>query len=92
MVDTYSTPTLLRLLTADYCGTGLPFTVDGLPLFFALSFLSRYHLTQLLVPKLLAADKPRVAMLTATLDKIADLKKIYELDLKAEDSHQLREK
>lgn len=24
--------TLLRLLTADYCGTGLPFTVDGLPL------------------------------------------------------------
>jgi hypothetical protein len=28
----------------------------------------------------------------ATLEKIADLKRIYELDLKAEDSHQLREK
>ena len=27
-----------------------------------------------------------------TLEKIADLRKIYELDLKAEDSHQLREK
>ena len=29
---------------------------------------------------------------SATLDKIADLKRIYELDLKAEDSHQLRDK
>ena len=29
---------------------------------------------------------------TATLEKIADLKKIYELDLRAEDSHRLREK
>jgi hypothetical protein len=28
----------------------------------------------------------------STLEKIADLRKIYELDLKAEDSHQLREK
>jgi len=28
----------------------------------------------------------------ATLEKIADLKRIYELDLKAEDSHRLREK
>ncbi|HEY2402180.1 MAG TPA: hypothetical protein VGI23_17630 [Steroidobacteraceae bacterium] len=28
----------------------------------------------------------------STLDKIVDLRKIYELDLKAEDSHQLREK
>jgi hypothetical protein len=27
----------------------------------------------------------------ATLEKIADLKKIYELDLKAEDSHRLKE-
>jgi len=27
----------------------------------------------------------------ATLEKIADLKRIYELKLKAEDSHQLRE-
>jgi hypothetical protein len=28
----------------------------------------------------------------STLEKVADLRKIYELDLKAEDSHQLREK
>jgi len=28
----------------------------------------------------------------ATLEKIAELRKIYELDLRAEDSHQLREK
>jgi hypothetical protein len=28
----------------------------------------------------------------STLEKITDLRKIYELDLKAEDSHQLREK
>lgn len=28
---------------------------------------------------------------SATLEKITDLRKIYELDLKAEDSHQLRE-
>ena len=28
----------------------------------------------------------------ATLEKIADLRRIYELDLKAEDSHRLREK
>src|SRR3954453_22839008 len=29
---------------------------------------------------------------SATLEKIADLRKIYELDLRAADSHQLREK
>ena len=28
----------------------------------------------------------------ATLAKIAELRKVYELDLKAEDSHQLRER
>jgi hypothetical protein len=28
----------------------------------------------------------------STLEKVADLRKIYELDLKAEDSHQLHEK
>ena len=28
----------------------------------------------------------------ATLEKIADLRKVYELDLRADDSHQLREK
>jgi NAD(P)-dependent dehydrogenase (short-subunit alcohol dehydrogenase family) len=48
-------------------------TVDGLTLFFALSFLARYHLTQLLLPKLLQADKPRVMMLTATLNSVPKL-------------------
>jgi len=28
----------------------------------------------------------------ATLEKVADLRRIYELDLKSEDSHRLREK
>ena len=45
-------------------------TVDGLTLFFALGYLSRYHLTQLLAPKLLLADRPRVVMFTATLNKV----------------------
>ena len=35
-------------------------------------------------------NKPPFA--ASTLEKIADLRKIYELDLKAGDSHQLREK
>ncbi len=48
-------------------------TVDGLNLFFALSYLSRYHLTQLLLPKLLAAERPRVVMLTATLNEVPQL-------------------
>lgn len=48
-------------------------TVDGLTLFFAVSFLSRYHLTQLLLPKLLLADRPRVVMLTATLNEVPKL-------------------
>jgi NAD(P)-dependent dehydrogenase (short-subunit alcohol dehydrogenase family) len=48
-------------------------TADGLPLFFALSYLSRYHLTQLLLPKLLLAGHPRVVMLTATLNKVPKL-------------------
>lgn len=49
-------------------------TADGLRLFFALSYLSRYHLTQLLLPKLLRADRPRVIMLTATLNQVPKLK------------------
>ncbi len=28
----------------------------------------------------------------STLEKVADLRKVYELDLEAEDSHQLRER
>jgi NAD(P)-dependent dehydrogenase (short-subunit alcohol dehydrogenase family) len=48
-------------------------TVDGLTLFFELSFLARYHLTQLLMPKLLEAEKPRVVMMTATLNEVPKL-------------------
>ncbi len=48
-------------------------TADGLPLFFALSYLSRYHLTQLLVPKLLLAEHPKIVMLTANLSKVPKL-------------------
>jgi NAD(P)-dependent dehydrogenase (short-subunit alcohol dehydrogenase family) len=48
-------------------------TVDGLNLFFELSYLSRYHLTQLLLPKLLLSDRPRVVMLIATLNKVPEL-------------------
>jgi NAD(P)-dependent dehydrogenase (short-subunit alcohol dehydrogenase family) len=43
-------------------------TVDDLPLFAALSFYSRYHLTQLLIPKLLSAPHPRVMMFIAGLN------------------------
>lgn len=48
-------------------------TVDGLTPFVALSYLSRYHLTQLLLPKLLAAERPRVVMLTAPLNRVPKL-------------------
>ena len=42
-------------------------TEDDLPLFAALSFYSRYHLTQLLLPKLMSAAQPRVMMFIAGL-------------------------
>ncbi len=45
-------------------------TVDGLTLFFALGYLARYHLTQLLLPQLLQAERPRVMMFTATLNEV----------------------
>jgi len=45
-------------------------TADGLPLFVALSYMSRYHLTQLLLPNLLMAEKPRVMMIIATLNEV----------------------
>jgi NAD(P)-dependent dehydrogenase (short-subunit alcohol dehydrogenase family) len=48
-------------------------TADGLPHFFALSYLSRYHLTQLLLPKLLEADHPRVLMMVATMNTVPKL-------------------
>ncbi|GAB2886274.1 SDR family NAD(P)-dependent oxidoreductase [Streptomyces mayteni] len=40
-------------------------TADGLNLFFAVNYLSRYHLTQLLLPALRRAEQPRVVMMTA---------------------------
>ncbi|HEY1706754.1 MAG TPA: SDR family NAD(P)-dependent oxidoreductase [Rhizomicrobium sp.] len=44
-------------------------TKDDLPLFVGLSYVGRYHLTQLLMPKLLLADNPRVMMFVATLNE-----------------------
>jgi NAD(P)-dependent dehydrogenase (short-subunit alcohol dehydrogenase family) len=40
-------------------------TADGLHLFFAVNYLSRYHLTQLLLPALRRAERGRVVMMTA---------------------------
>ena len=48
-------------------------TADNIPVFFALSYLSRYHLTQLLLPKLLAAESPRVMMMVATMNSVPKL-------------------
>ena len=48
-------------------------TADDIPLFPALSYFSRYHLTQLLLPQLLRAARPRVLMLTATLKTVPPL-------------------
>jgi NAD(P)-dependent dehydrogenase (short-subunit alcohol dehydrogenase family) len=42
-------------------------TADGLHPFFAVNFLSRYHLTQLLLPLLHRSESPRVIMLTSSL-------------------------
>jgi NAD(P)-dependent dehydrogenase (short-subunit alcohol dehydrogenase family) len=40
-------------------------TTDGLNLFFAVNYLSRYHLTQLLLPALRRAERGRVVMMTS---------------------------
>ncbi|MDR7165737.1 NAD(P)-dependent dehydrogenase (short-subunit alcohol dehydrogenase family) [Pseudarthrobacter oxydans] len=40
-------------------------TADGLHPMFAVSYLSRYHLTELLLPALRKSDDPRVVMMTA---------------------------
>ncbi|MEV8517484.1 SDR family NAD(P)-dependent oxidoreductase [Dactylosporangium sp. NPDC051484] len=40
-------------------------TADGLHPFFTVNYLSRYHLTQLLLPALRHAEHPRVVMMTA---------------------------
>lgn len=42
-------------------------TADGLHPFFAVNYLSRYHLTQLLLPALRKAESPRVIMLSADI-------------------------
>lgn len=43
-------------------------TADGLHPFFAVNYLSRYHLTQLLLPLLRKSDLPRVIMLSSHID------------------------
>jgi NAD(P)-dependent dehydrogenase (short-subunit alcohol dehydrogenase family) len=48
-------------------------TADGIPLLVAVGYLSRYHLTQLLLPNLLKADHPRVVMMTAHLNHLPPL-------------------
>ncbi|MEU6247171.1 SDR family NAD(P)-dependent oxidoreductase [Glycomyces sp. NPDC047010] len=48
-------------------------TADGLTTTVAVNYLSRYHLTQLLLPALRAAEHPRVVMMTARLSPAADL-------------------
>ncbi|MFD9499172.1 SDR family NAD(P)-dependent oxidoreductase [Streptomyces sp. NPDC060035] len=40
-------------------------TTDGLHPFFTVNYLSRYHLTQLMLPALRRAERPRVVMMTA---------------------------
>ncbi|MFR9780680.1 SDR family NAD(P)-dependent oxidoreductase [Micromonospora sp. MS34] len=47
-------------------------TADGLHPFFAVNYLSRYHLTELLLPALRAAERPRVVMMTASVPPSAD--------------------
>lgn len=42
-------------------------TADGLHPFFAVNYLSRYHLTQLLLPTLRRAERPVVLMMTAAI-------------------------
>ncbi|MFJ8026848.1 SDR family NAD(P)-dependent oxidoreductase [Streptomyces sp. NPDC096311] len=42
-------------------------TSDGLHPFFTVNYLSRYHLTQLLLPTLRGAERPRVVMMTAAV-------------------------
>ncbi|MEV6594577.1 SDR family NAD(P)-dependent oxidoreductase [Streptomyces acidicola] len=42
-------------------------TTDGLHPFFAVNYLSRYHLTQLLLPALRSSRQPRVVMMTAAV-------------------------
>ncbi|MER5667457.1 SDR family NAD(P)-dependent oxidoreductase [Streptomyces mirabilis] len=47
-------------------------TADGLHPFFAVNYLSRYHLTQLLLPALRHAGRPVVVMMTAAIPPTDD--------------------
>ena len=47
-------------------------TADGLHPFFAINYLSRYHLTQLLLPALRRAERPVVLMMTAAIPPTDD--------------------
>ncbi|MEU8568140.1 SDR family NAD(P)-dependent oxidoreductase [Streptomyces pathocidini] len=47
-------------------------TADGLHPFFAVNYLSRYHLTQLLLPALRRAGRPVVLMMTAAIEPTDD--------------------
>ncbi|MGW1786889.1 SDR family NAD(P)-dependent oxidoreductase [Streptomyces sp. NPDC002143] len=47
-------------------------TADGLHPFFAVNYLSRYHLTQLLLPALRHAERPVVLMMTAAVPPTDD--------------------
>ncbi|MFJ7949550.1 SDR family NAD(P)-dependent oxidoreductase [Streptomyces sp. NPDC096354] len=46
-------------------------TADGLHPFFAVNYLSRYHLTQLLLPALRRSERPVVLMMTAAIPPTA---------------------
>ncbi|MGX9888506.1 SDR family NAD(P)-dependent oxidoreductase [Streptomyces sp. NPDC002276] len=48
-------------------------TADGLHPFFAVNYLSRYHLTQLLLPALRQAERPVVLMMTAAIPPTDDI-------------------
>ncbi|MGW9134869.1 SDR family NAD(P)-dependent oxidoreductase [Streptomyces sp. NPDC055681] len=47
-------------------------TADGLHPFFAVNYLSRYHLTQLLLPALRRSPRPHVIMMTAAIPPTDD--------------------
>lgn len=48
-------------------------TADGVPLFLAVSYLGRYHLTELLLPSLLASPSPRVVMMGSYMRRVSDV-------------------
>ncbi len=48
-------------------------TAEGIPLFLAVSYLGRYHLTQLLLPHLLKSPSPRVIMMGSYMRKVPEV-------------------